>query len=69
MHESLVFSRYAQETLGLLLYQFATTERRRYPKPTAVRIELGLGLPSVYQEYLVAFKLMTSPMVQRARPF
>ena len=43
-----------------VVFQFATSECRRYPKPTVVRIDPILALTSAYQEYLVTFKSMTS---------
>ena len=53
-----------------IVFQFATSECHRYPKPTStvVRIDLSYPLLSAYQEYLVTFKLMTSQVVQRAQP-
>ena len=49
-----------------VVFRFATSECRRYLNLTIVR--KGLVLLYAYQEYLMTFKLMTSQVVQRARP-
>ena len=50
-----------------VVFQFAPSECRRHPKSIIVNRSIP-ALLSAYQEYPVTFKLMTSQVVQRARP-